>query len=95
MRDLASENILKMEQEAEHRQLQAESLVEAARERRTDEELLREALEALEAFGRWRPDGGEWHIGDCHVALDHERHLPLCDVMRALVVKLQERLLRE
>jgi hypothetical protein len=71
-------------EEAEHRQLEGESLVEAAKERVTDVELMREALEALEwALGFVDPEEGP-----ALVVTDKAR-------ARAVARKLEERLLNE
>lgn len=34
--------------------------------------------EALEEQGRYRPDTGEWHVNDCFLDSNHNRHLARC-----------------
>jgi SpoU rRNA methylase family enzyme len=88
------EGIRKME--AEHRQLEAESLVEAARERQaiTDEELMREALKALKPAADLLRTEARKH----HANLEPVQELRILKVFnpaRVAIDKLEERLLRE
>ena len=77
--------------QAEHRQLEAESLVEAARERKTDTELMREALKSLQGAALDAHD---------YVCLPAGVYSPNCQTgacrrARATITKLEQRLLNE
>jgi hypothetical protein len=86
-----TEDIRKMEEEAEHRQQEAESLVEAARERMamTDEQLLREALEALKPLGQRGDSFRATNLAGGWISLIS------LNAARRIIPKLEERLLRE
>ncbi len=83
-------------EQAEHRQLEGESLVEAARERNamTDEQLLREALRALK-----RTHGNAGFGVDCADKRDFMRAIGALRTIEAetfsTITKLEQRLLRE
>lgn len=75
----------------EHRQLEAESLVEAARERTamTDVELMREALEALRTIAQRADSIEELGLRGGWFSLNH------LAAVRPAITKLEERLLKE
>ncbi len=73
----------------EHRQQEAESLVEVAREREADEKLMREAMEALEPYVLL----GEQLHGAVH-GYEWPKSYGLLKARKA-VKNLEERLLRE